>query len=305
MFNRPVVPLGISEDAGDLPPWLFGLRYIFGFNSKDRQMRELVILIEAEIEPSIPDRYGKKHKDKFEILRDERERIRDEMEKKTKYDVNDEEPMREDLLDNETEEDTTAVDEKPEPNGDDMTEESPGEDDQVEEMDVQEIDNSQEEDNNIVDPELESKPVPLNLGSGTEEKSENENSEEDQPKEENDMADEVTGKQAEQAENEDPGMGKQASADTPSTGTASQNQAGSSSSRYFIIGSSFKNEDNANNYRDGLAEKGFNPVILKQKDSSYYFVAYRGYDSYEKAMTELPDIRSNHNSNAWLYINKK
>jgi len=290
----------------DLPPWLFGLRYIFGFNSTDRQTRELVILIEAEIEPSIPDRYGKKHKDKFEILRDERERMRDEMDRKTKYDVDDEEEgMREDSLDT-TEEDTSFVEEQPEPNGDEMNAESPEEDVQVEEMDVQEVDNNDgEQDENIVDPELNSKPVPLNLGSATEENTGNEKSEEEQPKEENDMADNEPENPVEQAENEDPGMGKQESVDSPSTGTASVNQSGSSSSRYFIIGSSFKNEDNANNYRDGLAEKGFNPVILKKEDSSYYFVAYRGYDSYEKAMTELPDIRSNQNSNAWLYVNKK
>ncbi len=40
----------------DLPPWLFGLRYLFGFNSTNREVRELIILIKAEIDPGIPER---------------------------------------------------------------------------------------------------------------------------------------------------------------------------------------------------------------------------------------------------------
>lgn len=65
----------------DLPPWFFGLRYLFGYNSKDFQTRELVILIQASIEPGIPERYGKDHRGKFETLENERERMQREIER--------------------------------------------------------------------------------------------------------------------------------------------------------------------------------------------------------------------------------
>ncbi len=40
----------------DLPPWFFGLRYLFGFNSTSVTKRELVIVLQANILPSISDR---------------------------------------------------------------------------------------------------------------------------------------------------------------------------------------------------------------------------------------------------------
>ncbi len=42
----------------DLPPWVLGLRYLFGYNSVDIQHRELVIIIKAELLPTIPTRIG-------------------------------------------------------------------------------------------------------------------------------------------------------------------------------------------------------------------------------------------------------
>lgn len=64
----------------DLPGWFFGLKYIFGYNSKDYQTRELVILIQASIEPGIRERLQKdKLRNKFDVLEDERKRIQDEI----------------------------------------------------------------------------------------------------------------------------------------------------------------------------------------------------------------------------------
>lgn len=66
----------------DLPPWFFGLRYLFGYNSKDYQTRELVILIQASIVPGIPERIEKGVlTGKFEKLRDERLRIQNDLER--------------------------------------------------------------------------------------------------------------------------------------------------------------------------------------------------------------------------------
>jgi hypothetical protein len=40
----------------DLPWWVFGLRYIFGYDSKNIVKRELIVLLKAEILPSLEDR---------------------------------------------------------------------------------------------------------------------------------------------------------------------------------------------------------------------------------------------------------
>jgi len=46
----------------NLPWWFFGLRFLFGYDSKDVQEQELVILIKAELVPSVADRYSQQAK---------------------------------------------------------------------------------------------------------------------------------------------------------------------------------------------------------------------------------------------------
>jgi type IV pilus assembly protein PilQ len=40
----------------DLPWWVFGLRYLFGFDSKQVIKRELLLLLKADILPTIEER---------------------------------------------------------------------------------------------------------------------------------------------------------------------------------------------------------------------------------------------------------
>ncbi len=40
----------------DLPPWFFGLRYLFGFNSKIMKKKELIIILQASVVPTIAER---------------------------------------------------------------------------------------------------------------------------------------------------------------------------------------------------------------------------------------------------------
>jgi general secretion pathway protein D len=74
----------------DLPPWFFGLRYLFGFNSIDNQEAELIVLLQAELEDSIPERMRKKFKSKQELLDLEKERHRNEFDQDLFDDLNDE-----------------------------------------------------------------------------------------------------------------------------------------------------------------------------------------------------------------------
>jgi len=62
----------------DLPPWFFGLRYLFGFNSIDNQEAELIVLLQAELEETIPERMRRNFKSKQELLDLEKERHRNE-----------------------------------------------------------------------------------------------------------------------------------------------------------------------------------------------------------------------------------
>jgi type IV pilus assembly protein PilQ len=59
----------------DLPPWVLGLRYIFGYNSVDVQHRELVIIIKAELLPTIPTRFSQPTRTMQESLNAERIRM--------------------------------------------------------------------------------------------------------------------------------------------------------------------------------------------------------------------------------------
>jgi len=74
----------------DLPPWLFGLRYLFGFNSVDEQEAELIVLIQAELEETLPERISKSFKSKQELLQKERERHRSEFDTNQTFDDLDE-----------------------------------------------------------------------------------------------------------------------------------------------------------------------------------------------------------------------
>jgi type IV pilus assembly protein PilQ len=40
----------------DLPWWVFGLRYLFGYNSSRQTKRELIVLLKAEIMPTVEER---------------------------------------------------------------------------------------------------------------------------------------------------------------------------------------------------------------------------------------------------------
>jgi len=60
----------------DLPPWFFGLRYLFGYNSTDYQEKELVIVLKAEIVPSLRERFDQERRSREHILQDGRQNIR-------------------------------------------------------------------------------------------------------------------------------------------------------------------------------------------------------------------------------------
>lgn len=293
----------------DLPPWLFGLRYLFGYNSEDYQMRELVILIQATIEPGIPERYAQaEYKDKYEVLEDERRRIRDEMRRsslKTEELVEEqpEEPM------NETEE-GSENEESVQPEEMDQEEEEPTAQNTTEPEPQQAEEEADERSSRITtDPEVKTEPVALNFGN--EEEKEEEPKEQQQEPEEPETTSEEMGANdsanSETSEDEVSEAGDSASAGAAATGeesdegSSTQAQQASSGYTYYLIAASFKNEQNAVDYKDKLAGENYPAVMLNKPDSDFFFVAYNQFGSLNQAKVALADIVEQENENAWIY----
>jgi general secretion pathway protein D len=53
----------------DLPWWFFGLRYVFGFDQTTDTKQELIILLKAEIIPTLEERFAQKEKVSEDILK--------------------------------------------------------------------------------------------------------------------------------------------------------------------------------------------------------------------------------------------
>lgn len=74
--SREGVPL-----LKDLPWWVFGLRYVFGYDKKETIRKELIVLLKADILPVLQDRAAK-DKDSLDVLQKTLEEGREELRKK-------------------------------------------------------------------------------------------------------------------------------------------------------------------------------------------------------------------------------
>jgi len=59
----------------DLPWWVFGIRYLTGYDQKQVSKREVIILIKAEIVPTLKERISKQKENEIEKLRNEHKEI--------------------------------------------------------------------------------------------------------------------------------------------------------------------------------------------------------------------------------------
>lgn len=152
----------------DLPPWAFGLRYLFGFSSEEYDMRELVILVQASIEPSIKERFARRDSmdDKFQVLENERNRVRDEIIQRQSgaselveepFDEGGEELNLEDSTDTTENEEQQLREEEQQENNPETTEKP-----------------EEREDSTVVDPEIDPEKVALNFNREEEEAAETE-----------------------------------------------------------------------------------------------------------------------------------
>jgi len=68
----------------DLPWWVFGIRYLTGYNSKDNMRKELVIFVKASIVPTLAERVELKKINMHEELKMRRQNFNDRILKKEK-----------------------------------------------------------------------------------------------------------------------------------------------------------------------------------------------------------------------------
>ena len=63
----------------DLPWWFLGLRYLFGFNSTQHVVQELVVLLKVELVPTLKERLEQPFRERPELLEETRQNFRDEI----------------------------------------------------------------------------------------------------------------------------------------------------------------------------------------------------------------------------------
>jgi len=259
----------------DLPPWFFGLRYLFGYNSKSYQSRELVILIQASLEPSIPDRIAQEgdFKGSYEVIQNERKKMDNELKhgqkvlkgKRKKQNPKNETSEKQDIT---TQNQNMVKKQKP------VKQEKKTEENVAQEHKPDSTKKAaKKEVPTVSDLEVHDKKIQLDLGG-----------EKDQSHPT--ISDSVS-------------TGGQQAVKQKTQPAKTSTQKKSTSERYYIIGGSFKKEKNAKDYRDKLEDKGFNPVILEE--GNFMFVSYKGYDDLGSAKNAVSEIQQHQNPNAWLY----
>jgi type IV pilus assembly protein PilQ len=68
----------------DLPWWVFGLRYVFGYDKSSTTRTELIILLKAELVPTMEERVKELAKE-HNVLQEKQKEIQQDIEKKTKH----------------------------------------------------------------------------------------------------------------------------------------------------------------------------------------------------------------------------
>lgn len=253
----------------DLPPWFFGLRYLFGYNSNDYVENELIIIVQAELEKSLEERLEERtFSTQREVLEQTKESHRSALDK---------------------------VFENPlglvNPPEDSLEEKSPV---------VMEMDSVSTPKTPILDDDSEMIPKEDEVETPIVDMPEIQ--EEELSDEQKKLAEELS------LPVDNPELmvvvPKAFSLDEYLTKKENGEEIVDETStdlKYFIIGGSFIVQNNADRFHMGLEEQGYETRILFHPESRFNFVAYKGYSSFEEAVVYLRSIREDINSEAWLF----
>ncbi len=260
----------------DLPKWFFGLRYLFGFNSTDVSQSELIVLIQAELEESIPARMAKQFQSKRDLLESQQARHRNELDFVSTEEFGSsffEQPEAEEQF----------ADELPRTPGEDPeTVAQPQSENPEEETESEE--NAGNSQNNTQQPAIEEQPDP-------------ENREEDQEieVEEKELSDaEREAKMREQEKDLQKYNGEYRTVEMENIDQNHTNLL------FYTIGGSFKNRNYADRLFNRMKDQGYNPHMLFNSDSGFYFVAYDGFENLQEAIEYTRNIQDQIQNEAWL-----
>ncbi len=250
----------------DLPPWFFGLRYLFGYNSDDYIESELIIIVQAKLEESLGDRLTRRTFDsQRQVLENTQDNFRTSLDQvfNNEFATPPVEEIEEEQQSETIPADTTntsEIEEGPDESKDEVVTEDMGIEEEAEEQPEELTDEQRrlaEELSLPVDnPEL--MVVVPKAFSLDEYLTQKENGEEIEEVESSDL-------------------------------------------KYFIIGGSFIVQSNADRFHQGLIDEGFDTRVLFHPESRFNFVAYQGFSNFDDAVEYLRSVRADLNSEAWLF----
>jgi len=252
----------------DLPPWFFGLRYLFGYNSNDYVENELIIIVQAELVKSLTERLQERtFSTTRDILNETKALQRSSLDRVFTNDL-----VSDSLV-------SSQIIEVPEVIGIDSSNivtKPPLDDDS--EMVVNNIE-AESADNGIIE-------IP----------------EEELTDEQKKLAEELS------LPVNNPELmvvvPKAFSLDEYLTKKENGEEIVDETTnglKYFVIGGSFIVQSNADRYYNNLKEEGYETMMLFHPESRFNYIAYKGFSNFDEAVTYLRSVRSDLNSEAWLF----
>jgi len=245
----------------DLPGWFFGLKYLFGYNSTDVQEAELVVLLQVELEESLDDRLQRAFRSKGELLADAQERHRDNL----SY-ISERSPVPPDSQDD-------LPIEYPDP-GLTLDVEQNSSNNSNSNSDSSDSSDSSKVNTPVIQP-VEMKPI--------------------------DLSDFRPANNYEGIRNSE--VKKREVSDYASEWRAMDLENVNDSQvdyEFYVIGGSFRNRSNAERLYSAFSTEGLDTHMLHNPVSGYYFVAYKGFKSFDESLDYLHEIQENRQSDAWL-----
>lgn len=265
----------------DLPPWFFGLRYLFGYNSNDFVEAELIIIVQASLEKTVKQRANEMFANKQSILESERQYLRSNLDAVFNNNLlSSPAAMSEDL--NEFVSDENEADNKDtQETNQEMPEEVLEEDAATEEEETP-VDEPEDEDSNNTETgsaDTELTPEQQRLAN-----------ELSMPVENPELM--VLVPRA---------FSLNEYLDQQQNGGEEIETLDSEENKFFVIGGSFIVKNNANRFNQTLMDEGYETRILFHPQSRFNFVAYQGFSTFDEAVAYLLSIREDINPEAWLF----
>ncbi|WP_245683923.1 type II and III secretion system protein [Rhodohalobacter halophilus] len=235
----------------DLPGWFFGLKYLFGYNSSDVIENELIILLQAELEESVPERFAKRFSSQQELVDNAQERHRNRFEyispNSPSYGIASDNELRYSETNHAESENEVIT------NGLEVVEEQVELSTTPQTVDREEIDRlkAQLEARQLQEGNVNRRDLSEYKGEWREVEMENMNGD-------------------------------------------------YSNLNFYVIGGSFIVKSNADRLYDRFLEQGYDAHMLFNPATDYYFVAYRGFEDPDDAISYTREIQSSVQAEAWL-----